>query len=199
MASVSVEEDEVDQITTPTIKTSKVTTAPPTRYMFLICSARPTHQYFSLSWSPSATLTYSSGLFGEPLHQSALTVPALMSTVAMILPGVVTITAVTCIALAAFVSAGRARPVARGRSVTVAVFIILASTRRVARFPSRLRCIIIVTAATFICRIRFMAIVRGRLGVRTGMYVLLRRAAVALMFRHLGLRQRQRTAKHSDT
>lgn len=43
LASVSVEEEEVDQITTPTIKTSKVMTVPPTRYMFLICFARYTN------------------------------------------------------------------------------------------------------------------------------------------------------------
>lgn len=116
LASVSAEEEEVDQITTPTIKTSKVTTAPPTRYMFLICPARYTHQY-SLSWSRAARKkpqTYSTRLFGEPFHDSALSMPTLASPTVVFLPRVVTIVAMTCIAVAALVSAGGARPVARG-------------------------------------------------------------------------------------
>ena len=62
----------------------------------------------------------------------------------------------------------------------MSVLLALASAR-VARFPFRLRCSIILAAAACICSIRFVIIVRGRLGVRVGMDVLLRRWALVAM------------------
>lgn len=162
LASVSVDDEEVDQITMPIIKTSRVMTAPPVRYMFLTCPAGYTHQYrVRIVGARAKSQPYSARLLGEPLHHSALSMPFVPAAVVVLLSAVAII-AMTCIAVAAFVSAGGAGPVARACPLAMSVFLARAGAPRLLFRPRRR---IISAAATFICSVRFVAVVRRRIGV----------------------------------